>query len=164
MMCNWRMAKKPLTRSEIMSRIRSKNTKPEIFVRKLLYGAGVRYRVHYRELPGKPDIYVSKYRTAIFVNGCFWHMHDGCRYARFPQSNTEYWNAKLTRNKERDQAHYADLKDAGIDVIVLWECTLKKLKNDEDAARLCRELISLIQSGNVSYREIDWREEAENSR
>ena len=94
--------KNPLTRSQNMARIKSKNTKPEIYIRKLLYKMGYRYRVNYSQLPGTPDIFILKYNTAIFVNGCFWHRHKNCKIATFPKTHTEYWEKKFRRNVERD--------------------------------------------------------------
>ena len=98
-----------LTRSQNMARIKSKNTKPEIYIRKLLYKMGYRYRVNYSQLPGTPDIFILKYNTAIFVNGCFWHRHKNCKIATFPKTNTEYWEKKFKRNVERDIEVYEKL-------------------------------------------------------
>ena len=94
--------KKPLTRSQNMAMIKSKNTKPEIYIRKLLFKMGYRYRINYSILPGTPDIYILKYKTAIFVNGCFWHRHENCKIATFPHTNEKIWETKFTRNVERD--------------------------------------------------------------
>ena len=94
--------KKPLTRSQNMARIKSKNTKLEIYIRKLLFKMGYRYRINYSILPGTPDIYILKYKTAIFVNGCFWHRHENCKIATFPHTNEKIWEKKFTRNVERD--------------------------------------------------------------
>lgn len=109
-----------------MSRIRGKATKPEIKVRHWLWSHGYRYRLNVKSVPGKPDIVLRKYRTAIFVNGCFWHGHVGCSKYVVPKSNTEFWLTKIERNKERDQQNYKDLHDAGWHVIIIWECQLKK--------------------------------------
>ena len=97
---------KPMIRSENMARVKSKNTKPEIFSRKLLWHRGFRYRVNYKELPGSPDIYLPKYNVAIFVNGCFWHMYENCKYSSIPNSNHEFWKNKLEGNVERDKKNY----------------------------------------------------------
>lgn len=123
--------KKPMTRSQNMARIKSKNTKPEIYLRKFLYSQGIRYRVNYSELEGKPDIYISKYRTAIFVNGCFWHRHENCRLASSPKTNTEYWEKKFRNNTERDRKIFSALSKFGIKVIVVWECEVYKMVKDE---------------------------------
>lgn len=112
-------------RSMNMSHIRSKDTKPEEKVRKYLFAKGVRYRKNVRKLPGCPDIVLHKYKTVIFVNGCFWHKHD-CPRFRWPSSNQEYWYPKIMRNVERDAASYTLLKELGWNVITVWECQLKK--------------------------------------
>lgn len=121
----------PMTRSENMARVKSKNTKPEIFLRKLLWHRGFRYRVNYKNLPGSPDIYILKYKVAIFVNGCFWHMHENCKYSSIPKSNHDFWKNKLERNVERDKKNYAQLKNMGIKVIVVWGCEIKQMMKDE---------------------------------
>ncbi|EYD69290.1 DNA mismatch endonuclease Vsr [Fusobacterium necrophorum subsp. funduliforme B35] len=122
---------KPMTRSENMARVKSKNTKPEIFLRKLLWHKGFRYRINYRNLPGSPDIYLPKYKTAIFVNGCFWHMHENCKYSSIPKNNYEFWKNKLEGNVERDKKNYAQLESMGIKVIVVWGCEIKQMMKDE---------------------------------
>lgn len=120
-----------MTRSENMARVKSKNTKPEDFLRKLLWHKGVRYRVNYKELPERPDIYIAKYNVAIFVNGCFWHMHENCKYSSIPKNNHEFWKNKLEGNVERDKENYAQLESMGIKVIVVWGCEIKKMMKDE---------------------------------
>lgn len=126
--------KKPMTRSQNMARVKSKNTKPEVFLRKLLWHKGFRYRLNYKELPGSPDLYIPKYRVAIFVNGCFWHMHENCRYSSIPKSNYEFWKNKLEGNVERDKKNYAQLESMGIKVIVVWGCEIKRMMKDEVVA------------------------------
>ena len=121
----------PMTRSENMAIVKSKNTKPEDFLRKLLWHKGVRYRVNYKELPERPDIYIAKYNVAIFVNGCFWHMHENCKYSSIPKNNHEFWKNKLEGNVERDKENYAQLESMGIKVIVVWGCEIKKMMKDE---------------------------------
>jgi len=106
-----------------MSHIRSRNTKPELKVRRWLWTHGYRYRLNVKSVPGKPDIVMRKYRTAIFVNGCFWHGHASC--CKIPQSNREFWVNKIRRNQERDQENYRVLQENGWQVIVVWECQLK---------------------------------------
>lgn len=113
-------------RSLNMSHIRSKNTTIEMKVRKHLFSHGFRYRINVKSLSGKPDIVLKKYRTAIFVNGCFWHRHENCRYASTPKSNIEYWIKKFTRNVENDIKNKDALEQQGWNVVVLWECELKK--------------------------------------
>jgi DNA mismatch endonuclease (patch repair protein) len=114
-----------LVRSYNMSQIKSKNTKPEEAVRKYLFSCGFRYRKNVRSLPGCPDIVLPKYKTVIFVNGCFWHMHTACGRFVWPKDNAEYWHAKIMKNVERDNKNHAELKTMGWNVIVIWECELK---------------------------------------
>ncbi|MCF7848531.1 MAG: very short patch repair endonuclease [Kiritimatiellales bacterium] len=108
-----------------MSKIRGKNTKPELFVRSLLHRAGYRFSLHRKELPGKPDIVLRKYKTVVFVHGCFWHRHKGCKTASMPKTNVEFWQQKFERNVSNDRKHKRDLKKLGWKVIVVWECELK---------------------------------------
>ncbi len=112
-------------RSYNMSRIRAKNTKPELAVRKYLFAKGFRYRLHCKNLPGKPDIALPKYRTVIFVHGCFWHGHEGCKYFVVPKTNTQWWLDKISRNKELDEEHVKKLKSGKWNVVTLYECELK---------------------------------------
>lgn len=112
-------------RSEIMSKIRSSGTKSEVRVRLWLYHHGIRYRKNYSELPGKPDIAITKYKIAVFINGCFWHGHDNCKYFRMPKTSLEYWEEKIRNNKRRDQETSERLVHAGWIVITIWECELK---------------------------------------
>lgn len=123
--------KKPMTRSQNMARVKSKNTKPEVFLRKLLWHKGFRYRLNYKELPGSPDLYIPKYRVAIFVNGCFWHMHENCKYSSIPKNNHEFWENKLEGNVKRDKQNYIKLENIGIKVIVVWGCEIKQMMKDE---------------------------------
>lgn len=125
------MKKRPMTRSENMARVKSKNTKPEIFLRKKLWHKGFRYRINYKELPGSPDIYIPKFKTAIFVNGCFWHMHENCKYSSIPKNNHEFWEKKLKGNVKRDRNNYKKLKDMGVQVIVVWGCEIKRIEKDD---------------------------------
>lgn len=118
----------PEQRSRNMSQIKGKDTKPEKLVRSLLHGMGYRFRLHNKELPGKPDITLPKYKAVIFVHGCFWHGHDCREGARVPKSNTGYWISKIAKNKIRDEYNIELLNKAGWRVLVLWECTL----NDRD--------------------------------
>lgn len=112
-------------RSEVMSNIRSKNTSLEIRVRKMLFSQGYRYRLHVKNLPGKPDIVLRKYNSVIFVHGCFWHLHSECRDGTIPKTRTGYWKDKLLRNKERDKEHIRELQKQGWRVLQLWECEIE---------------------------------------
>jgi DNA mismatch endonuclease (patch repair protein) len=120
----------PERRSENMRRIKSKDMKPELLVRKLVHGLGYRYRLHRKDLPGKPDLVFGPRKKVIFVHGCFWHGHvrEGCLDSRRPKSNTDYWNPKLTRNKERDAERIVALEADGWDVFVIWECETTDVK------------------------------------
>jgi len=111
-------------RSYNMSRIKSKNTKPEILVRKYLHAQGYRFRLHVKKLPGKPDIVLPKYKTAIFVHGCFWHRHKRCKYFVVPKTRTKWWLDKINGNKARDERIFRELKKLGWKVIEIWECHL----------------------------------------
>lgn len=113
-------------RSYNMSRIRGKDTKPEVLVRKYLFSRGLRFRKNDKRYPGHPDIVLPKYRTVVFVHGCFWHLHEGCRYAVMPSSNVEFWEKKLYGNRDRDFRNQKELSEMGWNVIVIWECQLKK--------------------------------------
>ncbi len=120
-----------MTRSENMARVKSKNTKPEVYLRKLLWHRGFRYRLNYKSLPGSPDIYIPKYKAAIFVNGCFWHMHENCRYASIPRNNHDFWKNKLEGNVQRDKQNYIKLESMGINVILVWGCEIKQMMKDK---------------------------------
>lgn len=113
------------TRSYNMSRIRNKDTKPEILVRKFLFANGFRYRLNDKKLPGKPDIVLPKYKTVIFVNGCFWHGHENCKYFKLPTTRTEWWKEKIEGNIKNDTIKHALLTETGYKVIVIWECEVK---------------------------------------
>ena len=139
----------PTQRHRCMSRIRCKATKPEMAVRRWLWTHGYRYRLNVKSVPGKPDIVMRRYRTAIFVNGCFWHGHEGCSKFVMPKSNTAFWEAKIARNRERDRLNYDILLQNGWQVIVLWECQLSKDKIEEAmqlvAVALNSNLLSILK-------------------
>lgn len=113
-------------RSKIMSAVKSQDTKPEIIVRKYLFAKGFRFRKNVSAMPGKPDIVLPKYRTVVFVHGCFWHGHKGCRHADLPKSNFEYWREKIHKNITRDQKAISELSMAGWTVLIIWECEINK--------------------------------------
>lgn len=135
----------PEERSERMSRIRSRDTKPELALRSALHRLGFRFRVNARQLPGKPDIVLPKYRTVVLVHGCFWHRHDGCKIASTPKSNTAFWEEKFARNVERDRSVAEKLAQMGWNVVVVWECelaTTKKVK--EKACEIAEKLRGVL--------------------
>jgi len=132
-------------RSEIMSHIRSKNTSIELLVRKQLFALGLRYRINYKQLPGKPDIVFTKKKVAIFINGCFWHGHEtGCRYSHISQSQKEYWTSKIKRTKKRDQEHIDILQEEGWRVLVVWECEIRK-----DIHEVIKRILSFIEESTI---------------
>lgn len=136
---------KPETRSALMAQIRSKDTKPELQVRRLLHAMGLRFRLHRKDLPGKPDIVLPKWNAVIFVNGCFWHQHpsDTCRASSIPATRRDYWLPKLARTAARDAENVAALQALGWHVLVLWECELK------DQSRLKSVIEAFLQSSTV---------------
>lgn len=128
------------TRSYNMSRIRGKDTKPEMIVRRFLHANGFRYRLHVKDLPGKPDIVLPKYKTVIFVHGCFWHGHEGCKYFKLPGTRTEWWREKIGRNKENDKKTKRLLKSQGWKIIHIWECALKPTTIPKTLPRILKTL------------------------
>lgn len=142
----------PEKRSYNMSRIKGKDTKPEEIVRKYLFSKGFRYRKNVAALPGKPDIVLPKYRVCVFVNGCFWHMHEDCKYFVWPQNNADFWRKKLFANKERDKIVMESLRQSGWQVITVWECELKgdKAQNTlECLARFIKENSQCRTGGDI---------------
>ena len=134
-------------RSRNMAAIKGKDTKPEMIVRKYLFSRGLRFRVQVRKLPGNPDIVLPKYKTVIFVNGCFWHGHEGCKYFRLPKSNIEFWKEKIERNIERDRESMQALLVLGWKVIRVWECELRNKANREE---MLNKIYNSITSSDVS--------------
>jgi len=127
-------------RSYNMSQIRSKNTKPELVVRKYLFAKGYRYRLHSKALPGKPDIALPKYRTVIFIHGCFWHGHEGCKYFVIPKTRTEWWLNKISRNKQLDAENESKLKKSKWKIITIYECELNKDRIDSTLKSIIKKL------------------------
>jgi DNA mismatch endonuclease (patch repair protein) len=130
----------PKTRSYNMSRIRGKDTKPELLVRKFLYSQGDRFRLHDKKLPGKPDIVVTKHRTVIFINGCFWHGHEGCKYYVIPKTRTEWWLQKINSTIKRDKIKTSELEKLGWKVFTIWECDLKSGNLEDTLNKLILKL------------------------
>lgn len=129
----------PEQRHRTMSHIRAKNTTPELVVRRFLHGLGFRFRLHVKELPGKPDLVLPQYRTIILVHGCFWHGHQSCKYFRYPKTNLEYWQPKIQKNIARDCLSQIQLEEAGWTVLIVWECELKS-----DTVGRCTDLATVI--------------------
>ena len=148
--------KTPEERSLNMAAIKGKDTKPEMIVRKYLFSRGLRYRVNNKRLPGSPDIVLRKYKTVVFVDGCFWHGHEGCKYFRLPKSNVDFWRHKIAMNIARDYANNVDLKLAGWRVIRIWECEIKpKAKREEVLQHLYASITQSSEIGPYQSNEIE---------
>ena len=142
--------KSPEERSRNMAAIRSKDTRPEIYFRKLLFAQGYRYSLNSKKIPGHPDIYLRKYNTAIFIHGCFWHRHSGCKYAYMPKSRVEYWQKKFKANVNRDYIVRMELQDKGIKCLVVWECTVKKMKrNSVNCEKYLKETEDFLENDEM---------------
>ena len=141
----------PERRSQNMSAIRSKDTKPEIYLRKLLFAEGYRYRIAEKSIPGHPDMFLRKYNTAIFVHGCFWHRHPGCKYAYTPKSRVEFWQKKFDDNVRRDAVVRTALQENNIKCLVVWECTIKQMmKSPQLRDQIITEICSFINSDRMN--------------
>ena len=138
----------PETRSYNMSQIKGKDTKPEELVRKYLFSKGFRYRKNDKKLPGRPDIVLPKYKTVIFVNGCFWHKHEGCKYFVWPKNNADFWKQKIIGNVRRDEKNYQRLLQMGWKIITVWECELKPDKQDDSLAKIAGQIRS-VNTGKI---------------
>lgn len=146
--------KSPEERSKNMAAIRSKNTKPEIYFRKLLFAQGYRYRLNSEKVTGHPDIYLRKYNTAIFIHGCFWHRHSDCQYAYTPKSRVEFWQKKFEANVKRDYAVRLELRDKRIKCLVVWECTVKRMKKNQEDCRRYLKIVKRFLEENQMFLEI----------
>lgn len=134
-------------RSKNMSAIKSKNTKPEVYFRKIIFKRGYRYRNNVSYIFGHPDIFLAKYRTAIFIHGCFWHRHLQCKFAYTPKSNTAFWNEKFDRNIKRDLEVKATLQSFGIKCLIVWECTIKQMQKDSAKENeICNKALDFLHS------------------
>lgn len=137
-------------RSANMAAIRSRDTVPEVYFRKLLFARGLRYRKNAASVTGHPDIYLAGYRTAIFINGCYWHRHPGCRFAAAPKSNVGFWNAKFDRNVERDRRVREELRSQGIKCLIVWECTVRRMMKDKSLeSEITDGVLDFIRSGGA---------------
>lgn len=140
-----------MTRSVMMSKIGAKDTGPELIVRSGLHRRGYRFSLHSRNLPGRPDLVLRKYRAVILVHGCFWHAHEGCRYFRIPATRTEFWTAKLTRNRERDDEVLGALLEDGWRVLTVWECSVRQMAVDNLFHYITLWLQSEAKTGHISH-------------
>ncbi|WP_041668649.1 very short patch repair endonuclease [Acetobacterium woodii] len=142
-------------RSANMSKIRSKETAPELFIRRALYKSNLRYRVNYKSIIGTPDLYFTRYSIAVFINGCFWHRHPNCRDATTPKTNTEFWQKKFSDNTQRDARTIATLRSSGIRILIIWECTIKKMmKSQPFCDEMLEVIIQFIKSSDFDYLEV----------
>lgn len=142
----------PEQRSRCMAAIKGKDTKPEMLVRRFLFAKGLRYRVNNRKLPGSPDIVLKKYKAVVFIDGCFWHGHEGCKYYHLPKTNADFWRHKIVLNMARDYANNVYLRLAGWRVIRVWECEVKtKSKRTETLERLYNEIVGTEQTSSTTY-------------
>jgi DNA mismatch endonuclease (patch repair protein) len=142
--------KAPMSRSEMMSRIGPKNTKPEMIIRKGLHSLGFRYRIHQKCLPGCPDLVLKKHQSVIFIQGCFWHAHYGCRFFRLPKTNTEFWAKKLESNRIRDMNVTNSLLQSGWRVLKIWECAIRVMPINKILELIASWLIGNYKYGNFS--------------
>lgn len=144
----------PEERSRNMSAIHSKNTKPELYFRKLLFSMGYRYRIADKSVSGHPDIFLRKYNTAVFVHGCYWHRHPGCKYAYMPKSRVDFWNKKFSDNIKRDAVVKSELDACDIKCLIVWECTIKKMQRDDEFRQNAVSQIIKFLSNDTRYFEI----------
>lgn len=142
--------KTPEERSRNMAAIKGKDTKPEVYLRKLLFSRGYRYRKNYSIITGHPDIWLPKYHTAIFVHGCYWHRHAGCKYAYTPKSNTDFWLRKFSENVQRDKIIASKLSSQGIKCLIVWECTINNMrKNNDVSSFFLSKIESFVLDGSL---------------
>ncbi len=151
-------------RHKCMSRIKGKDTKPELIVRRHLHAHGYRYRINVKRLPGTPDIVLRKYKTVIFINGCFWHGHEGCKYFVMPKSNTPFWAKKIERNKQRDIEKRIQLRHLGWHTIIIWECELKPKNRHTTLQALGQTLNKIFLLNNGAKVTADYSNKEENTR
>ena len=144
----------PEQRSRNMAAIRSKDTKPEIYFRKLLFAEGCRYRVQEKSVPGHPDVFLRKYNVAIFIHGCFWHRHPGCKYAYTPKSRVNFWEKKFAGNLKRDAIVKDELTEQGIRQLIVWECTIRKMMKDQKTAEMIMERARSFLMSDLLYLEL----------
>jgi DNA mismatch endonuclease, patch repair protein len=142
-------------RSRNMAKIRAKNTKPEMFIRSALHRLNFRYRINYKDIKGHPDLYFTKRKVAIFIHGCYWHRHEDCKFAYIPKTNTDFWNAKFSSNKERDRDVMNSLNSEGIRTLIIWECSVDKMIKDTAMRNyLLSRIVDFILSDNKTLLEL----------
>lgn len=146
--------KSPEERSRNMSKIRSKDTKPEVWLRKRLFNCGYRYRKNVNNVIGHPDIWMPKFNTAVFVNGCFWHRHKGCKFAYTPKSRVEFWDEKFRKNVERDLVVKKELETAEVKLLIVWECTITRMIKDENWSIVVLDEIKHFLQSDEMYKEL----------
>ena len=146
--------KSPEERSRNMAKIRSKDTKPEIWLRKKLFERGYRYRKNVSNVPGHPDAWLAKYNSALFVHGCFWHRHNGCKYSYTPKSRVDFWTEKFQKNVRRDEQVRAELAEKSVKMLIVWECTVKRMMKDAAAAKEVLDQIEDFLKSDETWREI----------
>lgn len=140
----------PEQRSKNMSAIRSKDTRPELYFRKLLFAEGFRYSLNSKNIPGHPDLYLRRFHTAVFIHGCFWHRHYECQYAYMPKTRIEFWQKKFDTNTKRDAIVQKELLDRKIKCLIVWECTIKKMSGDETVkAAVLKQTVDFLHSGDL---------------
>jgi len=142
-------------RSLNMAKIRSKKTKPEMYIRSLLHRNGLRFRANYSVVAGKPDLFFSKKKIAVFVHGCYWHRHQGCQYAYSPKSNVDFWVKKLEGNRIHDEIVYKKLKEMGIRILIIWECTIKRMQKDPNVETdILKAIDSFMNETDICFLEL----------
>ena len=146
--------KSTIQRSQNMSAIRAKDTVPETYIRKLLFADGFRYRKNCGDIVGTPDLWLPKYGTVVFIHGCYWHRHQSCKYAYTPKSNTEFWNRKFQSNIQRDKNVQQKLSENGIRILIIWECTVKRMRHSPELAQSTLNQIEEFIRSNSPFMEI----------
>ena len=146
--------KSPEERSRNMAKIRSKDTKPEVWLRKKLFERGYRYRKNVSNVPGHPDAWLAKYNSALFVHGCFWHRHNGCKYSYTPKSRVDFWTEKFQKNVRRDEQVRAELAEKSVKMLIVWECTVKRMMKDAAATKEVLDQIEDFLKSDETWREI----------
>ena len=146
--------KSAIQRSQNMSAIRAKDTVPETYIRKLLFADGFRYRKNCGDIVGTPDLWLPKYGTAVFIHGCYWHRHQSCKYAYTPKSNTEFWNRKFQSNIQRDKNVQQKLSENGVRILIIWECTIKRMRHSPELAQSTLNQIEEFIRSNSPFMEI----------